>query len=63
MTKKHYKKIAELFRDLYPLNGIEEILWKSLRIGIADILKEENPNFSYKKFIDATNDSTFKVKK
>ena len=67
MSKKDYEKIAKAFKDYYPIKGINEsieayetrlVQYLALRNKIADILKDDNPNFIAHRFVLATMPDT-----
>ena len=49
MTKKDYKKIAEVFRWGHGYSNAE-MLWQYLQSSIAAIMAEDNPKFNREKF-------------
>lgn len=52
MSKKHYKLIASMIRQVIAAHG--ESMHVTLIIhGLCDILKSDNRNFNKQKFLDA----------
>ncbi len=52
MSRKHYKALAEAFRQLRPPKGEEET-WFRLLKAVAQVSKADNPNFKADRFYEA----------
>lgn len=57
MSKKDYIAIAEVFRRHKKSNLDAQDLYISIANDIADILSDDNPNFSYQRFWDYINET------
>lgn len=51
MTKKHYELIAKVIFDNYTLEN-RELITRIVK-DLADIFKEDNPNFDIQKWVNA----------
>lgn len=57
MSKKHYLKIAAIFKaklgDPYPQTELRTAILKDVATSLCEVLKDDNPNFDRTRFLEA----------